>query len=270
MTTVEIIPAPDGVAPTEFVSGDYELAGFPHHEVVIEELRRSAGQTQPWHLALLGAISKWDLVHERTPDRHWRYVIGGEALDWLTLAQRLCLEIPDVVPSDELEALLFRGQLPQRIGPEKFRELIGPYRYTAVLNYHYGVVVEEAIQLVVEDALRKSRIARCYQDTDEVVDDAYRHLYGEPQPVLAGQFLAETDGIWGSDLENLSLAAWQEFTYWLFKKRVRKWHPARVASDTRRGLERLRELNVISDNLPSAGFEGPAHEAPALSGAWTP
>ena len=40
----------------------------------------------------------------------------------------------------------------------------------------------------------------------------------------------------------LSLVAWQEFTYWLFKRRIRKWHPARVASDTRRGLERLREL----------------------------
>ena len=34
----------------------------------------------------------------------------------------------------------------------------------------------------------------------------------------------------------------KEFTYCLFKRRVDMWDPARVASDTRKGLERLQKL----------------------------
>jgi hypothetical protein len=34
----------------------------------------------------------------------------------------------------------------------------------------------------------------------------------------------------------------KEFTYSLFKRRVNMWDPARVASDTRKGLEKLESL----------------------------
>ena len=219
-----------------------EDGALPVHDQVIERLRSRAGRTEPWYIALLDTIGRWSLPHEDIWGRHWRYVIGGEALDWLTLAHRLCLAIPDAVPPDELETLLFYGRLPEDIGPERFRQLVGPYRYTAHLNFWYGVVVEEALQLVTEDSIRKSRLARCYGDSDDVVEDAYRHLYGETRTNLVPEFLSDAGGNWGDDPENLSLLAWKEFTYWLFKRRIRKWHPARVASDTRRGLERLREL----------------------------
>lgn len=219
-----------------------EAGSLPAYDHVIDRLRSRAGRTEPWHIALLEAIGDWNLPHEEFSGQRWRYVIGGEALDWLTLAHRLCLSIPDAVPPDELDALLFYGRLPQDIGPERFREIIGPYRYTAHLNFWYGVVVEEALQLVTEDSIRKSRLARCYGDSDDVVEEAYRHLYGDTRTNLVPQFLDDAGGAWGFDPEALSLVAWQEFTYWLFKRRIRKWHPARVASDTRRGLQRLHEL----------------------------
>ncbi len=221
---------------------DGEAGNLPAYEHVVERLRSRAGRTEPWHIALLDAIGRWSLPCEDLWGRRWHYVIGGEALDWLTLAHRLCLSIPDAVPSAELESLLFYGRLPEDISPERFRQLIGPYRYTAHLNFWYGLVVEEALQLVTEDSIRKSRLARCYGDSDDVVEEAYRHLYGETRTNLVAQFLDDTGGTWGYEPEDLSLVAWQEFTYWLFKRRIRKWHPARVASDTRRGLERLREL----------------------------
>ena len=219
-----------------------EGGALPEHGHVIERLRSRAGRTDPWHIALLDAIGRWSLPHEDLWGRRWHYVIGGEALDWITLAHRLCLSIPDAVPPEELEPLLFYGRLPEDIGPERFRQLIGPYRYTAHLNFWYGVVVEEALQLVTEDSIRKTRFARCYGDSDDVVEESYRHLYGETRTNLVPAFLSDAGGTWGHEPQSLSLVAWQEFTYWLFKRRIRKWHPARVASDTRRGLERLREL----------------------------
>lgn len=237
------------------------------HAGIIAELRQRAGQQEPWHLALLNAMGQWSLTHEFAAGRSWRYVIGGEALDGLTLAQRLCLEIPDVVPPYELESLLFRGLWPERMGPDYIRQLIGAYRYTALLNFRYGVVVEEALQLVAEESIRKSRFARCYQDTDEVVQDAYRHLYGAAQTTLLSEFLQAHDDAGTCAPESISLTEWQEFTYWLFKRRVHKWHPARVASDTRRGLERLRELHDISEDHASLHFAGGDFEPPlALTG----
>ena len=225
---------------------------------VIDRLRTTAGRTEPWYRAILRAISEWTLASEDVAHRRWHYVIAGEALDWITLAHRLTTEIPDAIPPAELDALLFRGRLPRDIDPEQFRSSIGRYRYTAHLNFWYGVTVEEALQLAVEDTIRKNRRALCYQDNETVVQEAYRHLYGATQSELADQFLSVSSGQWGNDLNELSLTAYQEFTYWLFKKRVHKWHPARVASDTRRGLEKLRVLQ--------SGAEPDQRENPVASG----
>ena len=248
----------------ETILVDAGSAADQSREGIIGRLRERAGRVESWHMSVLRAMGEWNAPHEDLTGDRWHYVIGGEALDWLTLAQRLCLEIPDAVPQHELEALLFRGRWPEPVSAEMFRELIGPFRYTAVLNFRYGVVVEEALQLVAEDSMRKSRWARCYQDNEGVTDDAYRHLYGETQSALAERFLAETAGVWGTDPDTLSVASWNEFTYWLFKLRVRKWHPARVASDTRRGLERLRELHEASGGNATDWVCGMGLDPPAL------
>lgn len=252
---------PSGGFEAELVEIQPGLDSF--HAGIIFRLRQRAGKEESWHVALLQAMGQWSLTRENVAGREWQYVIGGEALDGLTLAQRLCLEIPDVVPSFELESLLFRGQWPERVSPERMRELIGSYRYTALLNFRYGVVVEEALQLVAEEVIRKNRLARCYQDSDEVIEEAYRHLYGDTRANLLSEFLRDSCGIWGSDPESLSLTTWREFTYWLFKRRVRKWHPARVASDTRRGLERLRQLHSPGELAPIDCFTGGGFDPPA-------
>ncbi len=236
----------------------------PSHAAIIAELRYQAGREVAWHLALLNAMGQWSLTRETAHGRDWQYVIGGEALDGLALAQRLCLEIADVVPPYELECLLFRGRWPERMGPDRLRELIGSFRYTALLNFRYGVVVEEALQLVTEETIRKHRLARCYQDSDQVIEDAYRHLYGDTQSNLIAEFRLANDLGWESGAASMSLTDWQEFIYWLFKRRVRKWHPARVASDTRRGLERLRELHEMGDEGSHLHFPGEDFNPPLV------
>lgn len=257
----------------------HDLEGLPYdgavasgsldsfHTGVIAELRHRAGKDESWHIALLQAMGQWSLTHESVAWRDWHYVIGGEALDGLTLAQRLCLEIPDAIPPFELESLLFHGRWPERMSAERLRQLIGSYRYTALLNFRFGIVVEEALQLVAEESIRKSRLARCYQDSDDVIEDAYRHLYGDTQTNLIAEFLRASDAALESTPESMPLNVWQEFTYWLFKRRVRKWHPARVASDTRRGLERLRELHDAGEGDGSHYFVGADFDPPlALMG----
>jgi len=64
---------------------------------------------------------------------------------------------------------------------------------------------------------------------------------------------------------DLSLTDVKEFTYWLFKRRLRLWDPARVASDTQRGIEQLKLLGQSM---------APASDAAGLESAdqtgWTP
>lgn len=230
----------------------------PAAPAILQRLRLAAGITQPWHEAVLRAIGQWTLPSETVAGQCWQYVIGGEALDWLTLAHRLSTEIPDAIPPHELEALLFCGRLPGGVDPERFRQLIGTYRYTAHLNYQYGVVVEEALQLAVEETVRKHHLALCYGDSAAITQETYRHLYGDTEESLYRQFASAAGGQWFDDEATLSLAGYREFTYWLFKWRIRKWHPARVASDTRRGLDKLRELRA-----PAAGSRPDGDLTPA-------
>ena len=219
----------------------------------IDSLKANAGWTEPWYESILRAIGEWTLPGETIDGRNWQYVIGGEALDWLTLAQRLATEIPYAIPPNELERLLFRGGLPVEVSPDRFRSLVGPYRYTAHLNFWYGVTVEEALQLAAEEKIRKSRLALCYQDGEQVVQETFRHLYGERQSTLIQEFFGSASGTQEHNGPDLSLTEHREFTYWLFKKRIQKWHPARVASDTRRGLDKLRELR--GDNSVGEVYE---------------
>jgi hypothetical protein len=54
----------------------------------------------------------------------------------------------------------------------------------------------------------------------------------------------DADGI-GAAIHNISLAELTEFTYWLFRRRVSGSEPARVASDTRKGVAMRQRLEAL-------------------------
>ena len=166
-------------------------------------------------------------------------MIQGEAFDWLVLAERLCGELDGIIPVEEKENLLFLGKFPETVEPEVFRDLLGANKHTAYLNYWYGVVVEEALQLSVEEAVRKRHIAKCYSDSEDLIEEAFAHLYEATKADLIEEFRTE---VHLTDRIPLSLSDTKEFTYWLHKRRIKIWDPARVASDTNRGIKRLELL----------------------------
>ena len=193
----------------------------------------------PWRRALLEAVGMWTMPQEEYQGRTYRYLIHGEAFDWLVLAERLCTELDGVIPADEKERLLFSGRLPESIGPDLFRELMGASKYPAYLNFWYGVVVEEALQLSVEEDVRKRHIARCYADTEDLIEEVFVHLYGATRTSLIEEFRLE---VRHPRSLPFSLSDMKEFTYRLHKRRLKMWDPARVASDTNKGIKRLQLL----------------------------
>ena len=193
----------------------------------------------PWHRALLEAMGMWTLPEEIWKGRRYKYIVGREAFDWLLLAERLCAEAEDAIPAEELEMLLFHGVLPEPIEADELRSLLGASKHQGYLNYHYGIVLEEALQLAAEESTRKRHTARGYSDSEELVEDAFRHLYNDSRSNLLEEF-RRTAGL--AHRRSLSLTDLKEFTYWLHKRRVNYWDPARVASDTRLAIRRLEAL----------------------------
>lgn len=208
-------------------------------ENAVENLRRALEDGCDWLTALLEAIAEWSAPEEEYQSRRFAYFIGGEAFDWLLLAERLLLDVADMVPAEEREELLFTGKFPHPFDDTAFRDALGIEKYRGVLNYHYGVTVEEALQLAVEGEMQKRQRSNGVRYRDDPTDEAFLVLYrGTPEDLLS-QHREETGT---PHDEEVSLAESKAFTYWLFKYRLEKSDKARIASDTRKGLDQLERM----------------------------
>jgi hypothetical protein len=200
----------------------------------LTHFRRALQHGTHWYVALLEAIALWEEPTERYRGRLLTYLIGGEALDWLLLAGRLCRDVRDLIPPMELEALLLSGQAPLRLDSEAFRDLIGPLKYGCFLNFFYGITVEEALFFALEEEARRHSVV---PGSKFDLNPLYVDLYGAAEPVLVGEFLGKNSPQFNASMDVQQQKA---FIYFLFKRRLVYCLPARVASDTKRGLAELQ------------------------------
>jgi len=205
----------------------------------IQELKSAIAAGKNWYQALLEAIRLWSSPEEDYDGRHYKYLIDDEAFDWLLLAERLCEEVDGVVPEKELIDLLFFDRPPLELSKEEFKDFIGAAKYKAYLNYLYGILVEKFVILAVTDEIRKKKRVLGLNDDNGVADEAYWCLYGDTQSSLLRQFRKEKRY---PQLKSVSLSELDEFTYWLFKYRMKVRDKSRVASDTKKALTKLQEL----------------------------
>lgn len=213
----------------------------------IEYLRERLEDGQDWPTALLEAIARWTTPFEVVKSRSYAYFIGGEAFDWLLLAERLCEAVGDQIPFEEKEALLFEGRFPDYFDTDRFRELLGVQKHRAYLNYFYGVTVEEALQQAAEKEVQKRYLSNGHQYKCEFANEVFLRVYRESQDFLMQEFRAD---IGYADLDSMSLAEAKEFSYWLFKYRMKTSDKAKIASDTKKGLDQLHQLKAVKDYSP--------------------
>ena len=203
----------------------------------IQHLKTAIASGKNWYVALLESIGLWGSAEEVHNGRYYRYLIGGEAFDWLSLSERLCAEADGLIPEDEKINLLFCSTPPVEMSQKEFRHLIGDVKYRAYLNYHYGVVVEDALLGAVQEEVSKERGCFAACECDQTEEEAYRRIYGADLQALLKRFKTERGHAQGSDV---TLSEYREFIYWLFSYRVRQCEKARVASDTKKALNWLR------------------------------
>ncbi len=205
----------------------------------VGQFRRALEAGQNWPTALLEAMAQWTAPQESDNGRTNTYLIGGEAFDWLLLAERLCSEADGLMSDADREALLFQGRFPPRFDTARIKDMLGVDKYRAYLNYYYGVTVEEALQLAVELEVQKRRLSNGLQGAGDYSEDAFRKLYGSAKSVLLDAFRRSRGH---APKRSMSMSESKEFTYWLFKYRVSRSDKARIASDTRKGLDQLDRM----------------------------
>lgn len=202
----------------------------------VRHLKEAIAQGRHWYIALLEAIGLWDKTEETYDGRHYRYLIANEAFDWLLLAERLLREVDHLVSEKEIIDLIFFSKAPIRVSNEEFRQFIGEAKYGAHLNYFYGIIVEEALLLAVEEKVRKEQHVYAL-DGNHLTELAYEQIYGDTMETLLRRFKREMGY---PQRKSMELTEFKEFTYWLFKYRLNNCDKARVASDTKKALQELK------------------------------
>ena len=213
----------------------------------IEHMLSALRSGVDWPTAMLQAMAYWRAPQETIDGNERNYFIGGEAFDWLLMAERLCEAAGDLIPADEQEALLFDGRSPDSFDAARFKELLGAHKHSGYLNYFYGVVVEEALQLAVEGEVHKRHISNGNRYQSDFTEEAFARIYHKPHNELLAAFRGDMGY---PETDALTLTQSKEFTYWLFKYRVRTSDKARVASDTRKGLAQLQALAAARNQSP--------------------
>lgn len=228
----------DALSGQVLAPGEAEL---PAANDTILRFRQALLEGQHWFEALLDAIGEWRVPAEFVGGRRFQYVYHGEAFDWLLLAERLIEAVPGLIPEEDADALLFHGRWPSEMDDDEFARRIGPVKHRAHLNYLYGVLVEEALQLAVEEEIHKEHRCQPWQNTALVHEVMFERVYGYGRVELFAKYYEET----GIMLRNeVDYSDWKAFTYWLFKLRLKRQDKARVASDTRRGLAQLTRMEL--------------------------
>ena len=212
----------------------------------IRHLEQSIADGGEWYLALLEAIALWDCPEETRNGRTYRYLIAGEALDWMLLAERLIEAVDSLLPEDEKLNFLFHGRFPVDITTKEFKQLIGSARYHQYLNYFYGVTVEEALVWAVQEEVRKERRVSGFAREQDPSDEAYRRIYRQGREVLLKNFRKENGY---RHLKSTTLLEIKEFTYWLFKYRLKHCDKAKIASDTKKALDWLNAHSLSGHPL---------------------
>jgi hypothetical protein len=232
-----------------------EVAGVSTRDTqAIQRLKNAVTEGRNWYVALLEAVRLWSSPEEDYEGRHYKYLIDNEAFDWLVLTERLCEELNGLIPEKERTNLLFFGIPPVELSKDEFKNLIGASKYQAHLNYFYGILVEKFLLLSATEEIRKKKRALGLNNDNGVVDEAYQRVYGTPQFALLKQFRKERHY---PQLRSTSLSELNEFTYWLFKYRIKTRDKSRVASDTKKALTKLHEiLELKARSVYPSALEG--------------
>jgi hypothetical protein len=201
---------------------------------ILRQLRSALRSGENTGSSLLMAAAKWSLSEEVIEDNHHRYILAGEAFDLLSLMNRLAGDCEDIIPRENLADAVFVDEYALIMLSETLRMDLGSVKYNQYLNYFYGILLEEILIFATEDEVKKMYSSNGFRNVAKETDIALIRLYGANERTLLDRYCAET----GQEpiKRDMTVTQKKEFTYWLFKYRMRSAEPAKAASDVSKAL----------------------------------
>jgi len=194
------------------------------HQEIVNRLKASIQSGKHWYLALIEALRDY-------PEDD--FTIAGEALDWLRLAKLLAGEAGSLIDAQELARFFRYGKIPLKISSHEAKHLIGGKKYNLYLNYLYGVTVEAALLEAVAREVEKDYSSLGLPRVRDAGREAFTRIYGADRHTLREAFRTAHPHLdWDEKIE-------VQFTYWLFKYRLKNSDKEKVASDTKKALNWL-------------------------------
>ena len=130
---------------------------------------------------------------------------------------------------------------------QEFRRTLGVDGWRAHLNHFYGVHIEQCLLAAVQSRIQKQRYSKGMPPSDDASDRAFMGLYEDTEQELWQIFTTEN----AQRLSHLfdeaaddtrSIALDEEFTYWLFKRRIENTNAPQIAAETQRGLDMMARI----------------------------
>jgi hypothetical protein len=90
----------------------------------------------------------------------------------------------------------------------------------------------------VQEEIDKERRLRGYRTRQESTGETFQRIYNNSRDSLLKTFRQEKGF---PHLKSIGISELKEFTYWLFKHRLRHGEKARIASDTAKALRFLKK-----------------------------
>lgn len=215
-------------------------------ELLVELEMQLLARPDDWKLLVLQTVGQWPESSENFNGETLNYLVGGEAFDWRLLAFRILRSVQNGPEPEEWQSWLDAPEIFGGFDEADFGRIMGVDKSRASLSFFYGVTVEQGLIVAAREEIVKRRVASGRAPSDDRCDEVYYRLYGNDLVGLWDEFcsetgLAETSGDSINPPEH-SLGQGDSFTYWLFKRRMDRLDPARVASDTRKGLAQLEKM----------------------------
>ena len=235
---------------------DEEAVATDHRALLDEMLKAIDDRPVDWQSAYIRTVAAWPIENETVYGEAFHYFIGGEAFNWKRLAERIAAQIADEGCTEKRSKMVFEwiensgtfGGLDE----QEFRRILGVDGWRAHLNHFYGVHIEQCLLAAVQSRIQKRRYSSGRPPSDDASDQAFLGLYEENEQVLWKGFLEEnsmrlSDLIAQSNDDARSIALDEEFTYWLFKRRIENTNAPQVAAETQRGLDMMSRMGQADD-----------------------
>ncbi|MFA6771274.1 MAG: hypothetical protein WCS74_01340 [Dehalococcoidales bacterium] len=211
------------------VTGNGSMSDLPvgSHQEIVNRMKTAISAGKHWYLALIEAMRDY-------PEEN--YLIGGDALDWISLARMLVRETGDNIISPRETGQFFNhGKPPLKIAPAEARQLMGDVKYNLYLNYLYGVTVESALLRAVVAEIEKEFTSLGLAPPEDAKTRAFLAIYEDDEDSLHKIFIGKNDTVHERQKQYNP-----EFVYWLFKYRLKNSDKEKVASDTKKALNWLK------------------------------